>query len=262
MNLFLNKKHAIICGSTDGIGKASALLMARRGASLTLVARNQKKLDQTLSELATDHGQVHYSVCADFNDPDQLKEKITNYMKVIVNQANILVNNSGGPHGGALIDAKEDEFREAFERLLICNQIMAKAVVPSMKELGEGRIINIISMSVNQVIPGLGVSNTIRGAVAQWGKTLALELGQFRITVNNILPGYTATTRLQDLAESKGESLGVPPNAIRESWAKNTSLNRLGEPEEIASAVAYLASEAASYINGHDVSVDGGRFGA
>ena len=262
MNLFLNNKHAIICGSTDGIGKASALLMAQRGASLTLVARNQKKLDQTLSELSTDHGQVHYSVCADFNDPDQLKEKITNYMKVIVNQANILVNNSGGPHGGALIDAKEDEFREAFERLLICNQIMAKAVVPSMIELGEGRIINIISMSVNQVIPGLGVSNTIRGAVAQWGKTLALELGQFRITVNNILPGYTATTRLQDLAESKGESLGVPPNAIRESWAKNTSLNRLGEPEEIASAVAYLASEAASYINGHDLSVDGGRFGA
>ena len=262
MNLSLNNKHAILCGSTDGIGKASALLMAQRGASITLVARNQKKLDQTLSELSTDHGQVHFSLCADFNEPDQLKEKITNHMKVIVDQTNILVNNSGGPHGGALIDAKEDEFREAFERLLICNQIMAKAVVPGMKELGEGRIINIISMSVNQVIPGLGVSNTIRGAVAQWAKTLALELGEFGITVNNVLPGYTATNRLQSLAESKAKTMGVTTEYINEIWKNNTSLRRLGKPEEIASVVAFLASDDSSYINGHDVSVDGGRFGA
>jgi 3-oxoacyl-[acyl-carrier protein] reductase len=262
MNLSLNNKHAILCGSTDGIGKASALLMAQRGASITLVARNQKKLDQTLSELSTDHGQVHFSLCADFNEPDQLKEKITDHMKVIVDQTNILVNNSGGPHGGALIDAKEDEFREAFERLLICNQIMAKAVVPGMKELGEGRIINIISTSVRQVIPGLGVSNTIRGAVAQWAKTLALELGEFGITVNNVLPGYTATKRLQSLAESKAKSMGVTTEYINEIWKNNTSLRRLGKPEEIASVVAFLASDDSSYINGHDVSVDGGRFGA
>ena len=262
MNLSLNNKHAILCGSTDGIGKASALLMAQRGASITLVARNQKKLDQTLSELSTDHGQVHFSLCADFNEPDQLKEKITDHMKVIVDQTNILVNNSGGPHGGALIDAKEDEFRDAFERLLICNQIMAKAVVPGMKELGEGRIINIISTSVRQVIPGLGVSNTIRGAVAQWAKTLALELGEFGITVNNVLPGYTATKRLQSLAESKAKSMGVTTEYINEIWKNNTSLRRLGKPEEIASVVAFLASDDSSYINGHDVSVDGGRFGA
>ena len=262
MNLSLNNKHAILCGSTDGIGKASALLMAQRGASITLVARNQEKLDQTLSELSTDHGQVHFSLCADFNEPDQLKEKITDHMKVIVDQTNILVNNSGGPHGGALIDAKEDEFREAFERLLICNQIMAKAVVPGMKELGEGRIINIISTSVRQVIPGLGVSNTIRGAVAQWAKTLALELGEFGITVNNVLPGYTATKRLQSLAESKAKSMGVTTEYINEIWKNNTSLRRLGKPEEIASVVAFLASDDSSYINGHDVSVDGGRFGA
>ena len=262
MNLSFNDKHAIICGSTDGIGKASALLMAERGASVTLVARNQEKLDQTLSELSTNHGQVHFSLCADFDNPNQLKEKITGYMKVIVGQANILVNNSGGPHGGALIDAEEDEFRLAFERLLICNQIMAKAVVPGMKELVEGRIINIISTSVRQVIPGLGVSNTIRGAVAQWAKTLALELGEFGITVNNVLPGYTNTARLQSLADLKAKSLGVTPEEINEMWKNNTSMRRLGEPEEVASAVAFLASDAASYINGHDISVDGGRFGA
>lgn len=262
MNLSLNNKHAILCGSTDGIGKASALLMAQRGASLTLVARNQKKLDQTLSELSTDHGQVHFSLCADFNEPDQLKEKITNHMKVIVDQAHILVNNSGGPHGGPLIEAKEDEFRIAFERLLICNQIMAQATVSGMKKMGSGRIINIISTSVRQVIPGLGVSNTIRGAVAQWAKTLALELGEFGITVNNILPGYTATARLQELAESKAESMGKTVEDIRKTWAENTSLKRLGKPEEISSAVAFLASESAGYISGHNLSIDGGRFGA
>jgi 3-oxoacyl-[acyl-carrier protein] reductase len=262
MKLSLLNKHAIICGSTDGIGKATALLMAERGATVTLLARNKEKLSATLSELSTNDGQTHFSLCADFNNPDQLKEKITGHMKVIVGHAHILVNNSGGPKGGALIDAVENEFRQAFERLLICNQILAKAVFPGMKELESGRIINIISTSVRQVIPGLGVSNTIRGAVAQWAKTLALELGEFGITVNNVLPGYTNTARLQSLADLKAKSLGVTPEEINEMWKNNTSMRRLGEPEEVASAVAFLASDAASYINGHDISVDGGRFGA
>lgn len=262
MNISLNNKHAIVCGSTDGIGKATALLMAERGASITLVARNNDKLNQTLSELSTQDGQAHFTICADFNQPDQFKIIIIGHMKTLVGHADILVNNSGGPKGGAIIQAEEDEFRIAFERHLICNQILAQAIVPGMKEKGKGRIINIISTSVRQVIPGLGVSNTIRGAVAQWAKTLALELGQFGITVNNVLPGYTNTARLQSLAESKAKSLGVTPEEINEAWKNNTSLRRLGEPEEIASSVAFLASDAASYINGHDVAVDGGRFGA
>ena len=207
MDLSLKGNRAIVCGSTDGIGKASALLMAERGASITLVARNKEKLNATLTELSTEHGQNHATVCADFNKPNELKQMIQSHLKESGYTYRILVNNSGGPHGGPLIEAKEDEFRIAFERLLICNQIMAQATVLGMKKLGSGRIINIISTSVRQVIPGLGVSNTIRGAVAQWAKTLALELGEFDITVNNILPGYTATARLQELAESKAKSM-------------------------------------------------------
>ena len=172
-----------------------------------------------------------------------------------------MINNSGGPHGGDILDAEEDEFRIAFERLLICNHILAKAVVPGMKTLGRGRIINIISMSVQQVIPGLGVSNTIRGSVAQWAKTFALELGRYDITVNNILPGYTSTNRLKDLAETKSRAQRCSPIDIQESWAVSTSLRRLGKPEEIASAVAFLASDSADYINGFNLSVDGGRIG-
>ena len=262
MNLSLKHKHAFVCGSTDGIGKASALLMAEYGCEVTLIARNQEKLDSTLSELAQNDDQNHSTVCADFDDPGMLKEKVNSQISTLGKPVDILVNNSGGPHGGALIEAEEEEFRIAFERLLICNHIMAKAVVPGMKEPGSGRIINIISTSVRQVIPGLGVSNTIRGSVAQWGKTLAIELGEYGICVNNILPGYTATARLQDLADRKAETMGMTPDQIRDDWAKNTSLKRLGTPDEIASSVAFLASDAAGYVSGHNLSVDGGRFGA
>ena len=262
MKLSLINKHAIVCGSTDGIGKASALLLAKQGCEITLVARNQDKLDKTQLELNTDHNQKHYSVCADFDKSMDLKKKIKMHMRSLGRSVDILVNNSGGPHGGPLIEADEDEFRAAFERLLIGNHIMAKAVVPGMKDKGVGRIVNIISTSVKQVIPGLGVSNTIRGSVAQWGKTLALELGEHGICVNNILPGYTATDRLKYLAESKANSLGVDIEDIRNKWAENTSLKRIGNVDEVANTVLFLASDESSYVTGHNFSVDGGRFSA
>ena len=262
MKLSLINKHAIVCGSTDGIGKASALLLAKQGCEITLVARNQDKLDNTQSELNTDHNQKHYSVCADFDKSMDLKKKIKMHMRSLGRSVDILVNNSGGPHGGPLIEADEDEFRAAFERLLIGNHIMAKAVVPGMKDKGVGRIVNIISTSVKQVIPGLGVSNTIRGSVAQWGKTLALELGEHGICVNNILPGYTATDRLKYLAESKANSLGVDIEDIRNKWAENTSIKRIGNVDEVANTVLFLASDESSYVTGHNFSVDGGRFSA
>ena len=145
MNLSLENKHAIICGSSDGIGKASAIIMAQRGCEVSLVARNQEKLDLTLSNLKTDQGQQHQTVCVDFDQPEKVKEKVMSHIRSLGRNVYILVNNSGGPHGGPLIEADENEFRVAFERLLICNQIMAKAVFPGMREQGSGRIINIIS---------------------------------------------------------------------------------------------------------------------
>ena len=181
MDKSLNGKTAIVCGSTDGIGKSTAILMANRGCQIILVARDQDKLDLTLSELNEDNN--HSYVRANFDKPDELKENISIALKSLNKPVDILVNNSGGPHGGPLIEANEDEFRIAFERLLICNHILAKAVVPGMKEMKCGRIINIISTSIRQVIAGLGVSNTIRGSVAQWGKSLALELGGLVVAV-------------------------------------------------------------------------------
>ena len=259
MFMSLKGKRALVCGSTDGIGKSTAILMAKRGAEIILMARNQEKLKNTQNELSVDAGQTHSHICANFNEPDSIEIKLKSELEGPIH---ILVNNSGGPKGGELIQADLNEFRISFERLLVANQAITQAAVSYMKELNYGRVINIISMSVNQVIPGLGVSNTIRGAVAQWAKTLALELGEFGITVNNILPGYTATNRLNELADSIAKETGAKADELFELWGKNTALKRVGRPEEIASAVAFLASDSASYINGINLSVDGGRFGA
>lgn len=258
-NMFENK-NALVCGSTDGIGKATAIILAKRGAELILVARNEKKLISTISELSIYNGQNHRYICSDFDDPSGLKEAVKNKLSDYDKPIHILINNSGGPPGGPLIQAEENEFLIAFQRLLICNHVLAQEVVPQMKKIKYGRIINIISTSVKQVIKGLGVSNTIRGSVAQWAKTLALELGEFGITVNNILPGYTKTNRLNELALKNAHSKGKNVEDIFNNWASNNSINRIGDAKEIAESVAFLASESSGFINGHDLVVDGGRF--
>ena len=260
INNMLENKNALVCGSTDGIGKETAILLAQKGAEIILLARNKEKLISTIRELSINNGQNHRYVCADFDNPLGLKEAVQDQVLDYEKPIHILINNSGGPHGGPLIEAEENEFRIAFERLLICNHILAKEVVPRMKEIKYGRIINIISTSVKQVIKGLGVSNTVRGSVAQWAKTLALELGEFGITVNNILPGYTKTNRLNELALKNANFEGKTVEDIFKSWASNNSINRIGDAKEIAESVAFLASESSGFINGHDLVVDGGRF--
>ena len=249
----------MVCGGSDGIGRACAQLLAQNGADITIVARNEHKINSVIKELDSSKNQHHKYICSDFNHPEKLQKELDKDFK---DKVDILINNSGGPHGGQLIESEIDEFRVAFERLLVSNQIMTKAVVPNMKKQKYGRIINIISTSIKQVIPGLGVSNTIRGAVAQWAKTLALELGEFNITVNNILPGYTSTERLNELANMKSKSLNISKEEIKNKWANSTALNRLANPIEIANAALFLSSEESSYITGHNLAVDGGRFKA
>lgn len=257
MNLDLKNKNALICGSTAGIGKASAILLAEMGATITLLARDENKLKSTLSVLSNKNGQQHDYLVADFSNPDLLQTIVTKASQEKL--FHILLNNTGGPKGGAIFSAQPSEFAHAFSQHLICNQILVQAVVPGMKKAAYGRIINIISTSVKQPIDGLGVSNTIRGAVANWSKTLANELGQFGITVNNVLPGFTATDRLDDIVANAANKLNKS-EAEASSFMKNlVPARRFAEPEEIANAVAFLATEAASYINGINLPVDGGR---
>jgi 3-oxoacyl-[acyl-carrier protein] reductase len=256
MNLNLKNKNALICGSTAGIGKASAMELADLGVNITLIARNENKLKKVLSELPTNQGQNHNYMVADFSDPNSLKETLSNNSS---RNYHILLNNTGGPKGGPIFDADLSEFTDAFSQHLLCNHLLVQAVVSGMKENGYGRIINIISTSVKQPIEGLGVSNTIRGAVANWSKTLASELGPFGITVNNVLPGATATERLDQIMINVGKKIGKSPEAASEVMRSIVPARRFAQPEEIAYAVVFLASEAAGYINGINLPVDGGR---
>lgn len=260
MNTDLTGKRAIVCGSTQGIGKAVAIELASLGAAITLIARNEEKLITVQKELPTSAAQEHHFISADFNKPEELKEALTNYLAAI-EQVDILVNNSGGPSAGLAIDADITEYRIAFNRHVVCNQLLAQAVVPLMKKGGYGRIINIISTSVKEPIPGLGVSNTIRGAVANWAKTLSREVGPFGITVNNILPGSTSTQRIYDLIENRAKKQNSTPAQVEEDMKAAIPLQRFADPEETAFAVAFLASPAAAYISGVNLAVDGGRLG-
>jgi 3-oxoacyl-[acyl-carrier protein] reductase len=254
----LSGKHAVVCGSTQGIGLESAKLMASRGAKITLVARNKEKLESALCELESIDGVQHDYLVADFSQPDQLKEVVTTFVSA-GNKPHILINNTGGPKGGPIKDAAVDEFISAFNQHLICNHILVQAIYPQMIDNGYGRIINVISTSVKQPLANLGVSNTIRGAVANWSKTLANELGQYNITVNNVLPGATNTGRLKSIAETKAGKTNQSVNEVFEAMAEQSPMQRIAEPKEVAEAIAFLASERASYINGINVPVDGGR---
>lgn len=254
MNLELKNKNALVCGSTQGIGKATAIALASEGVNVTLVARNEEKLKAVLSELPNEN-QNHSYVVADFSNPDALKETIEGLNPSF----HILINNTGGPAGGPVFNAQLDEFRRAFTMHLQCNHVLAQALVPYMKEAGYGRIINIISTSVKQPLDGLGVSNTIRGAVANWSKTLANELGQFGITVNNVLPGATETERLNEILKNKSSKTGKTIEEVAETMRNASPAKRFAKPEETAAAITFLASERASYINGINLPVDGGR---
>lgn len=257
MNLDLKGKHAVVCGSTQGIGKATAMELALLGATVTLMARNEEKLQSALKELSSDEGQGHSYLVADFSFPEKVKSQIDGLVKK--HPVHILVNNTGGPPGGLAIDAKLAEFTQAFSNHLICNQILVQACLDGMKMEKYGRIINIISTSVKTPRPGLGVSNTIRGAVANWAKTLSMELGSYGITVNNVLPGTIMTARLESLITSQSESSGKSKDEVKKAMEAEVPLGRIGDVKEIAAAVAFLATPAASYISGINVPVDGGR---
>ena len=256
MDLKLNNKYALVCGSTQGIGKATAIALAAEGVKVTLCARNENSLKQVLDELPSKEN--HNYIVADFLNPKDLKEKVSTYIRNN-HGFHILINNTGGPRSGAILDASLEEFENAFTQHLKCNHILAQATIPFMKEEGYGRIINVISTSVKEPIPGLGVSNTIRNAVGNWSKTLSIEVGALGITVNNVLPGFTETERLNEIIEVKAKKEGTSFEQMMEIMKNYTPAKRFAKPEETANAIVFLASECASYINGINVPVDGGR---
>ncbi len=258
MDISLKGHHALVCGGTQGIGRATALELAKAGARITLLARDEARLKEVLAMLDRTAGQQHAMAVADMADTSALGRAVA---AILADQGpvDIVVNNTGGPPPGPVHESTQEQFERAFRQHLLAGQTILLAVVPGMKAKRHGRIINIISTSVKQPIPGLGVSNTIRGAVAQWAKTLATELGPFGITVNNVLPGSTDTERIRDLVRRKAEANKVSPEAAAEAMRNEVPLKRFARPEEIAYAVVFLAGPSAAYINGINLPVDGGR---
>ncbi|MEO7444683.1 MAG: SDR family oxidoreductase [Ferruginibacter sp.] len=257
MDLNLKGKTAVVCGSTQGLGLASATELALLGCNIILVARNEEKLRDVIKTLPADY-QKHAFLVADFNDSAQVKSVIDEFISK-GNTAEILVNNTGGPAGGPALQATAEEYTSAFNSHLLCNHFLTQAVVPGMKAAGFGRIINIISTSVKSPIAGLGVSNTIRAAVANWAKTLATELGPYGITVNNVLPGFTKTVRADYVIKKKAGDTGNSEEAVLKSLLKEIPAGRMGDASEFGATVAFLCSPAAAYINGINLPVDGGR---
>jgi 3-oxoacyl-[acyl-carrier protein] reductase len=258
MNLDLTGKHALVCGGSQGIGRATAIELASFGADVTLLARSREALDVTLAILPKTHAaQSHATIAADMGDHAGLRARVEATANAHAIQ--ILVNNTGGPPGGPASTAAIDDYLAAFNHHLIAAQVLLQAVLPGMKTAGYGRLINVISTSVKEPIRNLGVSNTIRGAVASWAKTLAGELGSHGITVNNVLPGYTQTQRLEQIVAERTKTTGKSSADIEQAMLATVPAGRFAKPAEIAAVIAFLATPAAAYVNGVNVPVDGGR---
>ncbi len=257
MDLDLSGRHALVGGASRGIGRAIALELAAAGATVTGVARSPQLLDQLVDEITATGGTADRLVL-DFVQLDRMSAMVSDYLERS-GAVHILVLNSGGPPPGPILVGEEQAFLDGFTAHLLAAQRLVRLLLPGMQSAGYGRVINIISTSVKQPIANLGVSNTIRGAVASWAKTLAGEVGRLGVTVNNVLPGYTDTERLRSLAGSVAAQRGDSPAAVMSAWAEAVPLGRIGQPAEVAAAVAWLASPAASYVHGINLPVDGGR---
>lgn len=257
MTLALQGKHALVCGASEGIGRASAMALAELGATVTVLARRLEKLEGVRDALPRPAQQAHGALSADVSEHAALRERID--ALAARSPVHILINNTAGPPGGAAHAAAPESYMSVFQQHLIANQILVQALLPGMRAAQWGRIVNIISTSVKEPIANLGVSNTIRGAVASWAKTLSLELGPLGITVNNVLPGYTRTQRLDQILAERAAATGKSPDEIAQGMLATVPAGRFAQAEEIAAAVAFLCSPMAGYVNGINLPVDGGR---
>ncbi len=248
MDLGLKNKTAFVAASSQGLGKSVAMELAREGARVIINGRNEETLKKTKEEISSAFNTEVIAVSGDLSkaeDRDRVVKKILEKFGHI----DILVTNTGGPPSGKFEDLAQEEWDKAYQLLLGSAVAIMRSFIPGMKKQQWGRIISITSQAVKQPVENLILSNSVRASVAGLNKTLASELGEFNITVNNIMPGYTNTNRLKNLMD-KNPGFG--------DAKKDIPLGRFGEPQEFAAAVAFLASERASYITGVSLAVDGG----
>ena len=257
MDLDLTGRHALVCGASEGIGRAAAHELAALGADVTVMARRADALQSVVDALPRRDGQRHGLLVADVSQRDHLGAKVAALAGE--RPVHILVNNSGGPPGGPAHGAHPSAYVDAFGRHLLANHALVQAVLPGMRAAHWGRIVNVISTSVREPIPNLGVSNTVRGAVASWAKTLSRELGPDGITVNNVLPGYTETGRLAQILADRASATGKAEAQVADGMLATVPVGRFAQASEVGGVIAFLCSPAAAYVNGVSLPVDGGR---
>lgn len=257
MNLDLHGRHALVCGASEGIGRAAAVELALLGANVTVLSRRDHALQAVVDTLSTGDGQTHGWIVADIAHAGELRASVD--ALVAATPVHILVNNTGGPPGGPMHGADANALTDAFARHVLANQLLVQAVLAGMRSAQWGRIVNVVSTSVREPIANLGVSNTVRGAVASWAKTLSRELAGDGITVNNVLPGYTQTGRLARILADRARSSGQTEAHVADAMRATVPAGRFAQPHEVAAAIAFLCSPAAGYINGVSLAVDGGR---
>lgn len=257
MSKDLSGKHALVCGASSGIGRAAAIALAQRGAAVTALARRTELLEGLLPELLDAGASAAQALTADLDNREELVPVIDSFL-ADHGPCHILVNNTGGPHSGPILEAEDSDFLIPFGRHILASHLLVRRLLPGMVQAGYGRIVNVVSISVREPIPNLGVSNTIRGAMASWAKSVSHELPP-GITINNVLPGFTDTERLGELASALHQSTGRSLEDIREEWITPVPEGRLASPHEIGEAIAFLASPTASYVRGISLPVDGGR---
>lgn len=256
MNISLIGKKALVGGSSGGIGKAIAMQLAESGASVTLMSRSEEKLKNIVSQLPTDHGQVHQYLTVDFSDFQSFQKIITNYYSTY--SVDILVNNTQGPPAGGALEKKVPDYQEAFDLLFKTVVLTTELALKGMMEKNWGRIINVASVSVKEPLSYLALSNSIRAAVVTWAKSLATDVGKYQITVNNVLTGYFDTDRIAQLNAKKAEQMGVPESHVRSEMEQKVPLQRIGDPKEYGYLAAFLASDKAAFITGTNIPIDGG----
>lgn len=257
MDLDLHGRHALVCGASEGIGRATAHELALLGASVTVLSRRADALQRVVDALPAADGQRHGLLAADMADSAQVGVLVAGLAGR--SPIHILINNTGGPAGGPANLASASEYSDAFQRHVLTGQAMVQAVLPGMRHAQWGRIVNVVSTSVREPIAGLGVSNTIRAAVAGWAKTLSRELGGDGITVNNVLPGFTETARIDQIVGNRARAEGRSEAEVADAMRAGVPAGRFARPEETGGVIAFLCSPAAAYVNGVSLAVDGGR---
>ncbi|MEM9000379.1 MAG: SDR family oxidoreductase [Bacteroidota bacterium] len=256
MQISLKARHALIGGSSRGIGKAIAQQLAKSGASVTLMARSIDKMQAIINELPTIGAQKHHYLSVDFNNLESYQTQIADFFTN--HSVDILVNNTQGPEAGSTLEKNVEDYQKAFDLLFKSVVYTTQLALPYMQANQWGRIINVASISVKEPLNYLALSNTVRAAVVTWAKSLSIDVAQNGITVNNILTGYFDTERIAQLNAKKAEKMGINEAEVRKAMKNQVPVKRIGKPEEYGYLVAFLASEKASYINGTNIPIDGG----